>query len=391
MKVRLALVLALLATLAVAAAVLLWRRRPVEARLPAPAPADVAAAERDQRTTPVLEVAPSPLPTSLPLVGAEGNGPDGYPLRYVDRPALRSLLWHRRFDDLTRYLTELQDAFEADPRRELWPNDAADAFATGDPALRPVLDEWVGASAGSFAPLLARGVHLVNVGFRLRGGKWAANTHQSDLAAMSEAMKAAKVDLDRALALRPRLVTAMRHQMRVAAATGTRDELERIAARAAEACPACFVFRATCEQFFTPRWGGSYERMAAFARAADPAKNPRFKLLEGYADADRADMARLDGRLDEAEAAIARAFAFGEDDRFLRVRAEIKEKRSDPAGALVDLDRAAALRPGDLDIAFGRAAVLTDLKRWEEAGTALLAGLRVDATHPEAHRLIPTS
>ena len=49
-------------------------------------------AAREVRVTAVIDPAPAPLPTQLPLTGAAGTDADGYPLRTADGPALRSLL-----------------------------------------------------------------------------------------------------------------------------------------------------------------------------------------------------------------------------------------------------------------------------------------------------------
>ena len=68
------------------------------------------------------------MPTGLPLRGKEGRDADGYPTQYVDRPALRSLLSHGKYEELTRYFEAYQAAFEEDPRHEYWPLDAAQAF-----------------------------------------------------------------------------------------------------------------------------------------------------------------------------------------------------------------------------------------------------------------------
>jgi hypothetical protein len=51
----------------------------------------------------------------------------------------------------------LQEDFEADPRKEDWPNDAAEALGTGETTLLPLLEEWANASPGSFAPPMELG------------------------------------------------------------------------------------------------------------------------------------------------------------------------------------------------------------------------------------------
>jgi hypothetical protein len=99
----------------------------------------------------------------------------------------------------------------------------------------------------------------------------------------------------------------MREQIKVAAAGGAREELSKVTAQAVATCPTCFQVRVTALLNSTPRWGGSYELMAEIARGADPGKNPRLRLLSGYADLDRADRLRMDKKNDEALAAIDRS------------------------------------------------------------------------------------
>lgn len=92
----------------------------------------------EARSRAAFRVAPGPLPITSPLLGPEGADADGYPTRYVDRAALRSLLHAHRFKDLDRYIEELQAAFEADPRKEYWPIDAGEAFGSAEPDFRTV-------------------------------------------------------------------------------------------------------------------------------------------------------------------------------------------------------------------------------------------------------------
>lgn len=95
------------------------------------------------RLKPFVEVAAVPEPTGLPLRGVEGFDADGYPTQWVDLAGLRSLLKHRRFPALDAAFTHFQDAFEKNPRFERWPADAAEAFGSAEPSLRPLLQEWV--------------------------------------------------------------------------------------------------------------------------------------------------------------------------------------------------------------------------------------------------------
>jgi tetratricopeptide (TPR) repeat protein len=348
-----------------------------------------SAAARGLRQTVITMVAPAPLPTSLPLSGPDGVDADGYPKRWVDRAALRSLLHHRKFAELTAYFERFQTEFESDPRKEYWPFDAAAAFGSVEPELRQSLDAWVASAPGAFAPLLARGTYFTSVGFARRGTKWAKDTPNADFDAMADAFAPARADLKRALLLRPRAFAAHRGLIQMEAAGGTPAAARRTADEAIELCRACYQIRVTFLVNARPRWGGSHEIMRDFAAAAPVAENRRLALLAGYLDWDLAETAARDKNYDVAMAAIERANALGENCEFLLARGKIKAARADLEGALRDIDRALVLRPGLPDLLFERAAIHDQRASWELGGRDLLEAMRVDATDSLARWLMP--
>lgn len=342
-----------------------------------------ASATKDEtdhtRRIAVRAIAPAPLPTAIPLLGPVGRDADGYPTQYVDRTALRSLLVHRKLDELARYFEELQTGFESDPKNEYWPEDAAAAFASAEPELGEALDEWAKATPDSFAPYLARAAHLIRVAWARRGGEAASKTSEASFASMSDALDRAATDLERALALRPKLVAARTLQIHAfLPADGARAK--GALAQALASCATCFLPRVAYVQALAPKWGGSHAAMEAFARESATSANPRLRLLRGYVDRDKADALLRDGNSREALVAIDHACALGEHWSFLLMRANVHEHDESFGLALADLDRAAAVRPGMPAILFHRARALSLAKRWEPAGRDLLAGLRVDPT-----------
>lgn len=361
-------------------------KRSAEAPRDQPTQADGRAA----RTSAVSFVAPAPLPSGLPLAGPEGNAADGRPRQHVDRAALRSLLHHRRFADLTRYLEQLQAEFEADPAREAWPMDAADAFASAEPELLEPLGAWVEASPESFAPRLARAAHRNAVAWARRGGKWAKDTPGEDVSSAQDAATRALVDAERALALRPRLVAAHRLRLLTLRLGPAGKAQEEAVQQAIAGCPSCFQVRVAYLLGLAPRWGGSYAAMEAFAAASADPSNPRLRLLRGYVDWDRAQMLRYEKKFDEALAAIERATALGDHWEFLQERAAIAQAQGAPDRALPDFDRALALRPGHPQLLAARGWAHMNAKQWEQAGLDLLACLRVAPTEDVARRAHPT-
>lgn len=363
-----------------------WRwsvhRKEARARGPAqgtPSPAQARAARQEA----VVVISPAPLPTALPLKGPEGRDADGYPLRYVDRPALRSLLHHHRFAELTKYVEELQSEFEADPRKEYWPVDAGLAFESSEPELAAALDAWVAATPTSFAPWFARGNHWSAVGWVRRGAKYANETDPGDLRSMSDAFDTAARDLEKAVVMRPKLVAALRQMMRNDMANGVAGG--RALERALAACGECFLPRVSRMFGLMPRWGGSYDAMLAFAGSSPVARNPRLRLLAGYVDFDHAVMASVAKKPADALVAIDRACALGDHWEFLIERSRIRRHLDEDVPlALADVNRADALRPSYPKVLFERAQVERKLGHWEGAGRDLFAGLRLDPTDDDS-------
>lgn len=361
--------------------------RPQVSATPAPVASDPAPPRppaSSDRQAAIATIAPAPLPTSLPLLGPPGMGADGYPTQYVDRPALRSLLWHRRYPDLTRYMEQFQSEFEANAKREYWPHDAAAAFHSAEPELLASLDAWVKATPDSFAPYLARGSYWLAAAYARRGAKLAADTPAADMAGMEDALKHALPDLARALAIRPKLVAARSLEIEAHMLDSPAAQTKAAFDQAIAACPTCYVVRTVYMIALEPRWGGSYDQMTAFARASASIANPRMRLLPGYIDRDKADVLSRDEKWDDALAAIDRACALGDGWSFFMERARIRRHRNELDLALADLDRAAAARPGEPRVLFERAFVSLLSKRLEPAARDMLAGLRVDATDATA-------
>jgi tetratricopeptide (TPR) repeat protein len=301
------------------------------------------------------------------MVGSAGTDPHGYPLKTADKRAVLRMLRARQFDALDAWLVDLQTQFEADYHKEYWPLDALDAFSSVDPTLAPLLDAWVAAKPDSYMALAARGIHLQSVGWYKRGGRWACETPPENFEAMREAHATAFPDLDEALNRHPRLIAAHRALIKVANANGAPLEIKRqLIDQALAACPDCFQVRVTFMFAMEPRWGGSYEKMDAFAQeSAQASSNPKVRVLAGYADADRCDMLRRDKRLAESLTACTRALAAGESADFYLERAQTLRK-TNPAAALADLDRALWLRPQRSDLLEKRADRFMQLHRYSE-------------------------
>jgi tetratricopeptide (TPR) repeat protein len=314
------------------------------------------------------------------MIGSEGASLDGFPSRMPDKAELRRMLRARVFADLTRVFEYLQAKFQADPKLELWPSEAADAFDSAEPELAPLLDAWVEATPNSFAPYLARGTYLSSVGYDLRGGRFASETPESAFAAMRKAMHKSGVDLKRAIEICPKLVAGFREMIALAQAMGSDELAQASVAEALKVCPTCFQVRVMYMDSIEPKWGGSYEAMDRFAQASQAFDNPQLRFLKGFVWMDQADELRRAMRINEALAMIQRALDLGEYSTFLIARARIYRDRGRMKEALADLDKANSHRPASPNILGLRAIVLMQLHRYEEAEKDVRAVLEIAPT-----------
>lgn len=368
----------------VAAAAVVVRQRQVRAH-----EVGQAAAGRAERVRLVSAIAFAPLPSSSPLVERPGKDAFGYPRSYVDLAGLRSLLAHRRFDELTRYAEDYQRQFEGDFHYEYYARAVAYAFGSTESDLGPLLDAWVEASPKSFAPYLGRGYYRFQRGVAARGTNFAKETDATNFAAMREQFAHATADLERALGFAPRLVPALGILIDISSMAGTRADTATQAQRAFSACAACMQPRVLQQDALEPRWGGSYREMQAAADAAPVSDNPMLRLLPGYAELDRAEDFVRDHQLERALEHVERACALGDSLDFWLEKADIQRRLSNLAGALQTLRSAQDRLPSSARVSFGLAEVEADAKDWAAAYRDLVAGLRIDPTSSSARHLMP--
>lgn len=367
-----------------------WMKRAEARRTASALKGDEAARARRERMGTVAAVALAPLPVKSPLVEREGRDAFGYPRSYVDQGAVRSLLAWKKYAELNGYLEQFQRDFLVDLRNEYFVHDSAEAFSSPEPELGRELDAWVAATPGSFAPYLARGSHLIAVGLAARGTEYVADTDRSNFSAMHGAFAKAQSDLERALSISPRLMTAHRQRMTLAF-VGGKPPFREAAAPAFEACRECFLLRSLEQSALEPRWGGSHRAMEAAALAAPIADNPRLKLLPGYVALDRADTFIREKQLERALEHVERACALCDNADFLKRKGDILLRQNDVANARAVLTKALELRPSRADLLFDRvqAASQATPPDWRAAFADLTAGLRIAPTHRSGRRLLP--
>lgn len=158
-------------------------------------------------------------------------------------------------------------------------------FNWGGDETAAVTRRWLEQSPGSPYALAARGIHRVRRASEARGSKYFAQIPPADVERMEKEFALAKEDLTQALLANPKLAAASEaliHGARI----NSEGELGRTALDAAlRVDPKNYYVRAEYMIGLQPRWGGSLEQMAKFARDAERhlRKNPRLASLNTQA------------------------------------------------------------------------------------------------------------
>jgi tetratricopeptide (TPR) repeat protein len=242
---------------------------------------------------------------------------------------LRKLLLEERFDELDAALAQYQEAFEKDPLDEYKVFSAYDTFYIKNPSYEKIFKKWLATKPDQYQPYLAIAEYYYALGWKSRGGAWAKDTSQEQFEKMHAFFGTAEQYAETALEKNERLAPA--HELLICIAElNDNDEMkeERIK-RSRVLFPYSFMLRSGYIWTEKPRWGGSYDAMAAIAAEAVQyaEKNPRLLALYGYIYRDQADVLERDDKYKAALKLLDQAIALGDVASFYRDRASTARRK----------------------------------------------------------------
>ncbi|MBF0476501.1 MAG: tetratricopeptide repeat protein [Deltaproteobacteria bacterium] len=281
----------------------------------------------------------------------------------------RNLLEEKEFDTLNKKASMSQATFERDPSYEYQVHDFFFLFKTTSPEHERLLDAWVKHSPDHFAPYLMRAYYFYLQGWASRGRKYAAETTPEQFEGMHASFLKSRKDIDTALSLRPRLLTAHIMLLHMSKAGSKEAEKNRLIEQTFSLYPTSFLM---CEAMLLsklPRWGGSYREMNDIAMRAykQIETNNEFFMLFGMIFAEQAWAFRMAKKYDKALALYTKAILYGEHYSFLQDRAKTYYFMNDYDKALEDVNRSISLRPAMARPYSLRAAIYSETDKIEKA------------------------
>jgi tetratricopeptide (TPR) repeat protein len=218
-------------------------------------------------------------------------------------------------------------------------------------------------------------------GWNARGEKLTRATGDQQLEHMDSFFQRSVADFTTALRLAPSSIVAYRQMIMMARAFGDVQSSRTFLDRGLKIQPYSFELRSAHMRGLLPRWGGSYDAMARFARESAPyaSRNPRIKALQGFVDWDRGRVFERAGQMGDAIEAYQRAIQFGNLAQFRCQRGSFFVQSDRNEDALEDFNSALLQAPQDPDALYGRAGAEYELGR-------LGSGEASDAHYSHAYR-----
>jgi tetratricopeptide (TPR) repeat protein len=203
--------------------------------------------------------------------------------------------------DLDRLLAQdLQAQFTRPAAPGVLDHTYYNAFDNGSFDVRSTLDAWKRDAPSSAFAYAASGMAYVAMASRARGGAYIRDTPQSNLDAMDRLLAQADTDLQRAVALNPKVTPAYVAMINAGSMSLGDDYGLKAAKRGLAAAPDNYSIYGVLSGAAEPKWGGSLEAMDRIAVQAQAhvKQNPLLTILLSAGPAYRYDVCNCESRAD---------------------------------------------------------------------------------------------
>lgn len=269
-------------------------------------------------------------------------------------------------------------------------------FNHSDATIRGQVDDWKAKSPRSAFALAASGALYVAQGQQARGAELAWKLTPQQVQGMHDAMRLARVDLDRAVRLEPRLMEAYHGMLTIGKFTDDEDYARKARNAAFAVDPINFDMRMSMLGYEVARWGGTADESARQAQEALALSqdHPLLRVLASRPAVDVVQWRELTPMRPPALAAIDTGalgsdmgdlanMAYGQDDYMLAVVLYSEHLRFDPTKSDDLRWRAQAMLLSDQP-AWATASANQAVSRYPDDDAMLLAAAMI---HRKAHDL----
>lgn len=309
----------------------------------------------------------------------------GYPAETADRAKILSMLRAKQYADLDTLIDSYQKLFEKDFHNEFFMWDAFESFNISDPSLQPLLEDWVQRDPGSWVAHASLSNYYQSRGWDARGEEYGDKTSAAQFHGMEEWFKKASEQAHKALALNAKAVIGDDVLISIAQTEGDLDECRRLFDEEMKVCPLSFGARTAYMFVLRPRWEGSYDQMEQFAEESQKLvkDNPKLRVLRGYVAWDKATLAVGEKDYKGALELLNTAASFGDHWVFFSTRSGVLRLLKRMPEAILDINRALALRPQSVPALTERVLEYTLVRKYKDAAVDLKLAIQIDPTNAQ--------
>ncbi len=271
----------------------------------------------------------------------------GYPKGHVDKLQILQLLRENKFGDLEDVLDSYRNQFLTDFHYEKFVVRAFHTFYIQDHTFEDHFKTWIEQNPESVNARLARAMYYLRMAWASRGHSYMQDTSDEQVDGMTYYIEKSYLETLTALKKSDQLVMGYYILMQIAHIHGDEEMSSKCLQKGLEINPHQFTLRSIHMSTLTPRWGGSYEKMAAFAKESEKLadKNPRLKVLRGHIALDKGNLLRLNDRYEEAIEYLNQAVHCGDDKEYYFERGLAFSRMGQFGKAFADFNRALSLYP----------------------------------------------
>ncbi|HAD09457.1 MAG TPA: hypothetical protein DCF62_08260 [Porticoccaceae bacterium] len=270
-----------------------------------------------------------------------------YELPTRDQRHLISLLTEGKFIELEQLYGQYYSQFS---ENVVYEGKIVDAYGIFDfeEHLFPKVELWQHHFPESPHPRLAKGILYFHLGWKARGNKLSSNTLEEQFKGMHHYFELAEHEIRGTIAINPNLSPAYCKLLKIAAASGDREDKYYWYREGIKQIPHSYHVRECYLEKLAPKWGGSYEEIDNFVSRSiqDHKENPRLLLLKALAGYIRAGGYRGDQLYEKALIEINESISYVKRWNNYYKRTQVYMDLGENQLALEDINEALVARPG---------------------------------------------
>lgn len=280
----------------------------------------------------------------------------------------RNLLVNKKFNELNEYLEKLDKEYPNDIAKEELLFLSYSAFGIEDVAYESFFNSWINSTPNTYVPYLARGIYYYHMGWKERGHRWASETKEEQFDKMYDYFKKSKNDLDKSSSMNIDAIYSYSILMGMASTTGRDEDVEYLMKKALEINIHSLKIREKYLKDISPRWGGSYEKMAKYIKNSplDLKANPKLKYLYGAIFEDKARVEEISDGYNLAKELYKESLDLNGRNHFTLFKLGRNSIwRKDYQSALEELSEAISEYKENPDYYYWRSFAYSNLKQYE--------------------------